>query len=262
MPRINLPTDVTLDFLDIGPRDGKPIILLHGWTDSWRIWESSFPYFSKDLRIICPTHRGFGDSSKPSDGYSMGHFVKDYEAFVECLGISKCVIGGHSMGGFIAHHFAINNPSLLSHLILIGTGTTGYNKPAFTNEAIGLDSFPDPMTLKFAREAQENGMRLRPSEQILNNIVFESTKSPTFVWKLTWAAMQSENHSNLLNDIKVPTLIQCGDDDIYFPISEQLELSKAITNSTLKLYPGAGHGLQWELPEQFAQDISDFVLNN
>ena len=43
MPRRTLPNGITLDYVDLGPRDGTPLLLLHGWTDSWRIWEGAFP---------------------------------------------------------------------------------------------------------------------------------------------------------------------------------------------------------------------------
>ena len=103
MPRINLSTGVTLDYFEYGPGDGIPVVLLHGWTDSWRIWESTFPCFDGQLRIVCPTHRGFGDSDKPQDGYAMRNFADDCLAFVNAIGLDRFALGGHSMGGFIAH---------------------------------------------------------------------------------------------------------------------------------------------------------------
>lgn len=261
MPRMSLPNGIVLDYFDHGPRDGKPVILLHGWTDSWRIWEQALPYFSPELRIICPTHRGFGDSSKPADGYSMKDFVDDCVAFANVLGLERFALGGHSMGGFISHQFAIENPHRITHLVLIGTGTTGYGKPAFHEEAIGTENFPDPLTEDFVRRAQTDGMRLAPPKACLDTVIFESLKAPKSVWVASWEGMQKEDHVNLLSKIDIPTLIMCGDDDIYFPIQEQYELRDAIPRSRLKLYDKVGHGLQWEAPEIFARDLSAFVLD-
>ncbi|WP_170565311.1 alpha/beta fold hydrolase [Ruegeria atlantica] len=261
MPRVKLSTGVTIDYFEHGASDKIPVVLLHGWTDSWRIWERSFPYFSDRLRIICPSLRGFGDSTKPHDGYAMKDFVSDCRAFVDLIGLDKFVLGGHSMGGFIAHQFAVENPDRLSHLVLIGTGTTGYKKPAFHEEAIGIENFPEPLTSEFVLRAQSDGMRLAPDASWIDTIVYESLKSPRSVWVESWIGMQQENHVDRLAEINVPTLIQCGDDDIYFPLSEQHELNKAISGSQLVLYSKAGHGLQWELPKQFATDLSKFILN-
>lgn len=261
MPRMSLPNGIVLDYFDHGPRDGKPVLLLHGWTDSWRIWEQALPYFSSELRIICPTHRGFGDSSKPAIGYAMKDFVDDCVAFADALGLERFALGGHSMGGFIAHQFAVENPQRITHLVLIGTGTTAYGKPAFHDDAIGLKNFPDPLTEDFVRRSQTDGMRLKPSKSCFDTVVFESLKSPKYVWVESWTSMQQENHVALLSGIEAPTLVMCGDDDIYFPLQEQYELRDAIPGARLKLYERVGHGLQWELPEPFARDLSAFVLD-
>lgn len=260
MPRLSLPNGIVLDYFDHGPRDGTPLVLLHGWTDSWRIWEQALPYFSSQLRVICPTHRGFGDSTKPATGYAMADFTGDCLAFANALGLARFALGGHSMGGFVAHQFAIENPGRLTHLALIGTGTTGFGKPAFHDEAIGIENFPDPLTEDFVRRAQTDGMRLAPPATCLDTVVFESLKSPRHVWAASWVGMQQENHVDRLSEIAVPTLIMCGTDDIYFPVREQDELKEAIAAARLQLYDRAGHGLQWELPDRFARDLSAFIL--
>ena len=260
MPRQILPTGLTLDYVDLGPRDGTPIVLLHGWTDSWRIWEGAFPYFDPRLRLIAPTHRGFGDSDKPGDGYAMSDFVADAAEFTDALGLEKFALAGHSMGGFIAHQFAVEYPGRLTRLGLVGTGTTGHDKPAFHDDAVGLHEIPDPLTQDYVRDAQALAMRLPVPDERFATVVHESLKAPQHVWVQSWIGMQNEDHVGRLAEIAVPTFIQCGDDDIYFPVSEQDELQAAIRGSTLKLYPGAGHGLQWELPQAFARDLSDFVL--
>ena len=218
------------------------------------------PNLDPRLRIIAPTHRGFGDSDKPDDSYAMADFVADAVQFADALGLDRFALAGHSMGGFIAHHLAVDHPDRLTHLALVGTGTTGHNKPAFTDEAIGLHDIPVSLTPDYVRDAQAHAMRLPVPDERFDTVVHESLKSPQHVWVKSWIGMQNEDHVDRLAGIAVPTLIQCGDDDIYFPVSEQEELEAAIPGSVLKLYPGAGHGLQWELPEAFARDLSEFIF--
>lgn len=259
MPRLKLDTGVTLDYLDLGPRDGTPLILLHGWIDSWRIWEAALPYFPAFYRLILPSQRGFGDSDKPADDYAMSTYVRDLEAFAVALALERFALIGHSMGGFIAHHYAIEHPDRLTHLVLVGTGTTGQTNPILTAETEGLSALRDPLDPGFIREAQTAQQRTPVPEGRLDCLIYESSKAPAHVLAQTWAAFVAENHADRLGEIRIPTLILCGGDDMYFPVHEEEALAAAIPGSTLRLYPDVGHGVQWEKPEQFVHDVTAFI---
>ena len=121
---------------------------------------------------------------------------------------------------------------------------------------IFMTSDADP---EFVRAAQVTQQRTDVPESRLDCLIYESAKAPAHVLSQTWAAFIEENHVARLPDIRTPTLILCGGDDMYFPINEQETLNRAIPGSKLKLYPGVGHGLQWEKPAQFVSDVTTFI---
>ena len=113
MPRLTLPTDVALDYFECGRSSGPALLFVHGYIDSWRVWERALPLLPQACRLIAVTQRGFGDSDKPLTGYGQLDFVRDLEAFAAACNIEHATVIGQSMGGLIAHYFAIRNPGLV-----------------------------------------------------------------------------------------------------------------------------------------------------
>ena len=97
------------------------MILLHGYTDSWRSYDRVLPLTCRrSFRVFAVTHRGHGDSSKPEAGYAPADFAADLAAFLDAMRIDSAVIVGHSMGSSVAQRFAIDYPSRTRALVLEG----------------------------------------------------------------------------------------------------------------------------------------------
>jgi non-heme chloroperoxidase len=260
MPRLSLETGVTLDYVDRGPQDAPAVLFVHGYLDSWRIWEWALAYLPQDYRLIALTQRGFGDSDKPAAGYTQLHYVSDLQAFMTQLGIARATIVGQSMGGLIAHHFAILNPGQVSRLVLVGTAPT-----AAASDIVGgsvmdaIISLSDPIDPAFVRLAQTEQIRSAVPPEVVDSIVYESTKVPARVWREAMAGMLAENHAHRLGEIRCPTLVLYGDGDIFFTREDQDRLVQAIPDCRLKVYPGVGHGVHWEKPREFAGDLAAFL---
>jgi pimeloyl-ACP methyl ester carboxylesterase len=260
MPKLSLETGVTLDYVDRGPQDAPAVLFVHGYLDSWRIWEWALPFLPQDYRLIALTQRGFGDSDKPAAGYTQLHYVRDLQAAMTRLGIARAAIVGQSMGGLIAHHFAIEHPDRVSKLVLVGTAPT-----AAASDIVGgsvmddIISLTDPIDPSFVRLAQTEQIRSAVPPEVVDSIVYESTKVPARVWREAMAGMLAENHAHRLGEIRCPTLVLYGDGDIFFTREDQDRLAQAIPNCRLKIYPGVGHGVHWEQPRAFARDLVAFL---
>lgn len=259
MPRARLSTGISLDYFECGDKQGEPILFVHGYSDSWRIWESSIPYLPHQYRLIFVTLRGFGDSDKPKAGFRQTDFVSDLEAFLRAMDLSQVVLVGHSMGGFIGHHFAVEHPDRVKRLVLVGTAATGSGNDPIATENAAISKLGEPIDAEYVRNFQIEPMMSEVHESIVETIINECFKAPVRVWQEAMLGMLEEDHSARLAEISVPTLILCGGKDLFFTEAHQREMANAIPGSRVKIYPGVGHGVQWEKPEEFARDITDFL---
>ena len=129
MRSADLPTGVTLQYVEQGDPEGVPVVLLHGASDSWRSYELVLPHLPGWIRAIAVSQRGHGDASRPRTGYRTRDFAADVAALLDALGIGQAVIVGHCMGGDVAQRFAIDYPDRARGLVLAATRSTWYDHP-------------------------------------------------------------------------------------------------------------------------------------
>jgi pimeloyl-ACP methyl ester carboxylesterase len=253
-------TGVRLKYAYKGDPSGTPVIMLHGYTDSWFSFSPVLPLMDHKYRVYIIDQRGHGDSDRPMGGYAMQQFAGDVIAFMDAMNIKQATIVGHSMGSFVAQHVASEAPERVSKLVLVGSGTTVRNNTVreLQREIDALkDTAPVPET--FARDFQV-GMVFHPlPAEFLQAVVKESMKVPVHVWREVMAEMLAPEADVQLKKIKTPTLILWGDKESVFPRSEQDLLVSALRNSVLKVYPDTGHSPHWERPERFAKDLQEFI---
>jgi pimeloyl-ACP methyl ester carboxylesterase len=119
---LSLGTGVRVRVAESGPRDGQPILLLHGWAATIYTFRHALELLpAHGFRVISPDMRGFGLSDKPitRNAYSLDAYLDDLAALLEVLELDRLILGGQSMGGGVALHFALRNPRRVSHLVLI-----------------------------------------------------------------------------------------------------------------------------------------------
>lgn len=257
---VELPNQVKLQYVEQGNSSGLPLILLHGYADSWRSFEHVLAYLPKSIRTLALTQRGHGDSSRPATSYRSHDFVTDLARFMDALDLETAVIAGGSSGGIVARHFAIDHANRTSGLILIGAPLTLQGKPAalhLWNSTIS--KLKDPIDPSFVREFMKSQLAQRVPQAFLKTMVKENLKVPARVWRATLKGLLEDDSSEGIIKIKTPTLIIWGDKDTIIPRSEQETLRELIAGSRLVVYPGAGHALYWEEPARIASDIAAFI---
>lgn len=108
--------------------DGAPVLLLHGWPDSSRLWRGQVPVLNKaGLRTIAPDMRGFGESDKPSEvgAYAFSTLRHDVLSIMDELDIESAHIVGHDWGAALAWSLAINEPTRVNRLVAISAPHEG-----------------------------------------------------------------------------------------------------------------------------------------
>ncbi|HEU4796358.1 MAG TPA: alpha/beta fold hydrolase, partial [Pyrinomonadaceae bacterium] len=253
-----LKTGVRLRYAYQGDPNGTPVIMLHGYTDSWFSFSQILPLLDQKYRVYILDQRGHGESDRPVGGYAMEQFAGDVVAFMDAMKIKDATIVGHSMGSFVAQHVAVQAPERVKQLVLVATATTVHTNDLARQLQREVDALKDPVPEKFVHDFQVSTAFQPLSNDFFHAVLKESMKLPAHVWREVMAEMMSPDAGVQLKKIKTPTLVLWGDKD-FFPRTEQDSLVSALPNAVLKIYKDTGHALHWERPEKFAADLQAFL---
>jgi pimeloyl-ACP methyl ester carboxylesterase len=98
---------------------GDPIVLLHGWPETWYTWRHVMPALAKNYTVIAPDLRGLGDSSKPPTGYDGKTVAEDIHQLVTQLGFKAIFLVGHDIGSFVVYPYAAAHPTEVKGLVVM-----------------------------------------------------------------------------------------------------------------------------------------------
>lgn len=256
--KIRLATGPQIHYAEQGDADGEPVVLLHGWPDSWFTFSLVLPLLPSRLRVVVPDQRGFGESDRPDSGYTFDDFAADAVALLDALEIEKATLVGHSFGSFVARRTAITRPDRVSRLFLIGTGFTGGN--AVTRAVReSLKDVPDPVPADFVRDFQASTAYLPVPTEFFERVIVESLKLPARLWRAVIEEIVAYEDSAELAQITAPARLIWGDRDALFSRDDQDRLLARIRGADLTVYLETGHCPNWERPERVASDLQAFV---
>ncbi|MCP3136823.1 alpha/beta fold hydrolase [Pyxidicoccus xibeiensis] len=258
---VTLSTGVTLRYVEQGFKHGPAVVFLHGYTDSHRTWDLDLPIFPRNFHVYALDQRGHGDSSKPACCYTQQDFAADVVAFLDAVGEPRAILVGHSMGSFIAQQVALDSPSRVKALVLVGSApTVAGNEVALFLKSI-VDTQVGTVDPVFVREFQTSTFVRPVPPSYIDTLVSESLKVPASVWQATLDGLIAEDHSARLGEIQVPVLVVGGDQDGFFPVAQQQALVDALPNATFVLYPNTGHAPHAELRYRFVYDVTRFLVS-
>lgn len=254
--------------LSTGPRlhyaeqtGSRPVLFLHGWPDSGFSFSRILPLLPSSLHAFAIDQRGFGDSDRPDDGYTIEQFAADAIAFLDARSIERASIVGHSFGSFVARQVAIDYPQRVERLVLIGTGATAVN-PVTREVQASIRTLEDPVPYEFAREFQASTACVPLPEEFFEWILSETLKLPARLWRETFDQLLAHDDTASLGRITAPTLLLWGERDALFSREDQDRVVSAIAGARLTVYAETGHCPNWERPELVAADLARFVARS
>jgi pimeloyl-ACP methyl ester carboxylesterase len=240
-----------------------PALLLHAFPLGMVMWEPQARAFASSRQVIRFDARGFG-GSPPGDGLlTMERIADDAVALLDHLGVSRAAVCGLSMGGYAAFAMVRRHPDRLKALVLADTRAGA-----------------DGATARAARAAQADKVRKEGSaaiaDAVLPKLVGETThkQRPELLARLretiaanpprgiadALAGLAARAESTpTLREIRVPTLVVCGDEDVLTPLEESEALVRGIAGSRLEVIPAAGHLSSMENPEGFNDALGKFL---
>jgi pimeloyl-ACP methyl ester carboxylesterase len=115
--------------------DGPPLLLVHGWPQTWYAWRLVMPALARDFQVIAPDQRGTGLSGRPEDGYDTGTLAADLAALMDALGHRRFAVAGHDTGMWIGYALAADHPDRVARLAVAETPLPGVSPspPLFAN---------------------------------------------------------------------------------------------------------------------------------
>jgi len=255
-----LSTGPRIHYAEQGDATGEPIVFLHGWPDSWFSFSRVLSLLPPGLHAYAPDQRGFGDSDRPSSGYSIDNYAADAVAFLDAVSIGRATLAGHSFGSFIARRVAITNPERVARLVLIGTGVST-SVPVTREAQAALLDLQDPVPVEFARDFQAGTAYAPIPESFFEQCVAESLKLPARLWREVLNRLLEYDDVGQLAQVTAPTLLIWGEQDALFPREDQDRVLAAISGAALNVYEETGHCPNWERPERVAADLQKFLAD-
>jgi 3-oxoadipate enol-lactonase len=244
---------------------GEPLVLIHGWSLSLRMWDKQVRAFSHRFKVISYDRRGFGKSSGSED---LSWDVADLDALLDSLGVRRAHILGMSQGGRVALAFVKSHPDRVSSLILHST-TAPDGFPLPWN---GPDRTPFDDWGKLAREQGMDAFRrvwaLHPLMHVPANRPAARAKLDEIVANYRGTRLLNPSEpsgpgpTSTMEDlprIKVPTLVIQGADDLPFFQLVAHALAYYIPNARFGVIPGGGHMVNLVEPDRYNSTILTYL---
>ena len=252
---------------------GQPVVFSHGWPLSADAFEDQMFFLaSNGYRCIAHDRRGHGRSSQPWSGNDLDTYADDLAELTEALDLKDAIHVGHSTGGGeVARYIGRHGSSRVSKAVLIG---------AITPVMLKSETNPGGLPMAVFDEIRANVLADRSKFWKDLSIPFYGFNRPgakvseglrESFWLQgmmcgfpgAYFCIKAFSETDLTEDLKridVPTLILHGDDDQIVPIDDSARLSaKIVSNATLKVYPGAPHGMCSTHKDQVNADLLAFI---
>tara|TARA_B100000686_G_scaffold345339_1_gene429752 strand:+ start:32 stop:784 length:753 start_codon:yes stop_codon:yes gene_type:complete len=238
---------------------GFPLVLVHGFLGSSKIWEPQINFFKDYFRVITPDLPGFGKSSKIKSLDTINAMAKIVLELLKKRDIKKFNLIGHSMGGMVVQEMAIISGDKINKLICYSTGSIGDIPGRFESidtsreklKKHGIEKTANRISKKWFIEGEKakyfylcNNANKATSEEAADNALIALKN---------WRGLENLKH------IKNKTLIIWGDKDTTYNFDQVDTLNQNIPNSKIEVIKGCSHNMHLEIPEKFNEIVKNFL---
>ena len=255
MPRVITNEGYAIGYEEAGAGEAVPIVFLHGVGSDKSVWNPQLAHFRKSRRAIAFDYPGYGDSDPAREGTSRDDYASAIISGMHELGIDRAHICGLSLGGIVAIAIAHLDERMCASLILADTfavhpeGNAIYERSMTASENLRSMAearvdilLAQPAAPRVRREAVETMSRIDPQAYCIGA-------------EAVWLADQRER----AKQVRVPTLVLVGDQDLVTPPELSRELAGLIPNARIQMIEDAGHISNLEKPAEFNRAVDQFI---
>ena len=252
---------------------GQPVVFSHGWPLSADAWDAQMMFLAEHgYRVIAHDRRGHGRSSQPWNGNEMDTYADDLAALLEKLDVRNATLVGHSTGGGdVARYIGRHGSQRVAGAVLISAVPPLMLQTAKNPGGLPMSAFDELRAAVRADRSQffedlttpfygYNKPDAKISQGVRDSFWLQSMQCSI---KGAYDCIKAFSETDFTEDLKkfdVPTLILHGDADQIVPIGAAAMMSsKLVPNATLKVYPGAPHGMPTTLAAQVNADLLAFL---
>ncbi len=254
--------DIMMSYKTFGK--GKPILLVHGYGGSMDVWDTTMlKILAENHTVIVFNNRGVGNTTLGERRYSIPQLAEDAAGLLDTLGIPKTDVLGWSVGGMIAQELALHYPDKVDKLILYATSCGGQDSLLPEKDALAVfanrSGTPDErlarivpflFTNEWISAHPDYWTAIPRNTQISSN----GTLDLELDAGLSWGGICNE-----LGQIKRPTLVITGTEDLAMPPANSLTIAERIPGAWLIQLEHGGHGMMYQYPEKIGMLILTFL---
>jgi pimeloyl-ACP methyl ester carboxylesterase len=239
---------------------GATLVMQHGFLGGGGYWVPQLGGFGQTFDVIAPDLPGFAGSADRPAQDSIEGMAGAVVALIGGLGVDRFHLLGHSMGGMVAQQIALDHPGRVTKLVLYGTAPLGDLPGRFETleasiarlETAGVEATADRIVRTWFVDGDA-----APYYPLCRE-AGRGTGAEAAVKALR--GVKRWDVRSRLGELKMPTLILCGDRDRSISLDQAYALKEGIASSQLCIAPGSAHNVHLEKPELFSQVVRDFLL--
>jgi pimeloyl-ACP methyl ester carboxylesterase len=257
--------------------DGPPLLLVHGWPETWYAWRLLMPALARDFEVIAVDQRGIGLSDKPQDGYDTGTLAGDLVALMDALGHKRLAVVGHDTGVAIAYAMAADHPDRIDRVALAeipGPPLAAGSPPAFVPGPINdklwhipfnrVEKLPEQLIegredVYFGYEFAIQGGKL-PADVIEYYVALVSNPDSlrgSLGFYRAFDATLAQNAQRATTPLTMPVLAIGGETSYGAHVAEAMTALAADVQSAV--IPDTGHWVAEDAPEEMLAALTSFL---
>lgn len=246
-----------ISYKEVG--QGEPLVLIHAFPTDQQLWQPQQNGLENYFHVITLDLWGFGQSTATTgQTVTMADYADEVKALLDQLHIKKAIIGGESMGGYVALAFLQKYPDHINGLILSGTQSIADNQEMQTKREASARDVLEHGTSQFINNFMPKALSPKASEQtklFLKNIL--TTQTATGLASALRGMAKREDTSQILANTTLPILIMAGEQDTLISPQQSYNMQALAKNSRLVIIANAGHLANLEQPEQWSHAVVD-----
>lgn len=257
MKRIAL-ADVELACVDAG--HGEAVLFVHGLGASHSDWRHQIAPCAQHFRVLAPDLRGFGASTAGTRRIDIPQLASDLLALLDALGIERCHLVGHSMGGAVALQLALDAPQRVGRLVITNS-VPSFSAPSLRRYGEFFYRLLLMATVGPVALAHVSARRMFPGESLRaerERIIARSHANRRWPYLQALLAISRWSVRERLPGLQTPVLVMAAEHD-YFSREESERFARALPQAEFAWFAGAHHSLPSEQPDAFNARLCAFL---